>query len=164
MAASPPFSIEPATEKDLGVVLRMIRALAEYEKMADDVVATEADLRQSLFGPRPAAEAVLAYCGDQPAGMALFFHNFSTFRGRAGLYLEDLVVLEAFRGQGVGKALMNYLAKLAVSRGCARFEWSVLDWNEPAIGFYRDLGARPVEQWNLYRLTDASLHRLAAEA
>ena len=158
------FRIEPATQRDVGAILRMTRALAEYEKVPDEVTATEANLRDSLFGTHPVAEAVIAYAGDDPAGMAVFFHTYSPFRGRQGLYVEDIFVEERWRGQGLGKALMAYIANLAVQRGCARLEWSVLDWNEPAIGFYRSLGAKPMDQWTVYRLTDEALERVAAEA
>jgi len=158
------FRIEPATPRDVAVILRMTRALAEYEKVPDNVTATEASLRDSLFGTRPFAEAAIAHAGEEPAGMAVFFHTFSTFRGRPGLYVEDIFVEEKWRGQGLGKALMAYMANLAVERGCARLEWSVLDWNEPAIGFYRSLGAKPMDQWTVYRLTDEALVQLAAQA
>jgi GNAT superfamily N-acetyltransferase len=155
--------IEPATAHDLPVILQMIRDLAEYERMADQVVATEAGLRDALFGATPGAEVLLAYADDRPAGFALFFHNFSTFLGRRGLYLEDLFVKPEFRGLGVGKRLLTALARIAVERGCGRFEWSVLDWNEPAIGFYKRLGARPMEDWTIFRVSGDALAALAAE-
>jgi GNAT superfamily N-acetyltransferase len=154
--------IERATERDVPLILRLIKELAEYERMSDDVVATEDDLRRTLFGPRPAAEVVVAYAGDEPAGFALFFHNYSTFLARPGLYLEDLFVVPKFRGRGYGKALLVHLARLAVERDCGRFEWSVLDWNEPAIGFYKKLGATPMDAWKIMRVTGDALHRLAA--
>ena len=153
--------IERATERDVPLILRLIKALAEYERMLDEVVATEETLRRTLFGPRPAAEVVVAYAGDEPAGFALFFHNYSTFLGKPGLYLEDLFVVPAFRGRGYGKALLVHLAKLAVERDCGRFEWSVLDWNEPAIGFYKKLGATPMDAWKIMRVTGDALHKLA---
>jgi GNAT superfamily N-acetyltransferase len=149
--------IDPATPADVPTILALVRELADYEKLAHEVVATEADLHAGLFGPRPAAECVLARDGDAIAGFALFFHNYSTFRGRPGLYLEDLYVRPAYRGRGYGKALLTHLAGLAVERGCARMEWAVLDWNAPAIEFYRALGARPVDGWTIYRLTDDAL-------
>ena len=142
----------------------MIKGLADYEKMADEVVATEAGLREALFGPRPDAEVVIAYADSEPAGFALFFHNFSTFVGRRGLYLEDLFVKPSWRGHGVGKGLLMHLARLAVERGCGRFEWSVLDWNEPAIRFYESLGARPMAGWTIFRVTGEALARLGASS
>jgi len=154
--------IERATERDVALILRLIKELAVYERMADEVVATEEGLRQTLFGPRPSAEVVVGYAGAEPAGFALFFHNFSTFVGKPGLYLEDLFVVPKFRGRGYGKALLAHLAKLAVERDCGRFEWSVLDWNEPAIGFYKKLGARPMDAWKIFRVTGDALHKLAA--
>jgi len=154
--------IERATERDVPVILGMIRALAEYERMADQVTATDAGLREALFGARPGAEVLIAYVDDRPAGFALFFHNFSTFLGRRGLYLEDLFVVPERRGGGVGKRLLVELARIAVARGCGRFEWSVLDWNEPAIGFYKRLGAQPMEEWTIFRLAGDGLRRLAS--
>lgn len=156
--------IERATERDVPVVLQMIRDLAEYERMADQVVATEASLREALFSGRPDAEVLLAYADDRPAGFALFFHNFSTFVGRRGLYLEDLFVKPEFRGGGIGKRLLVELARIALERNCGRFEWSVLDWNEPAIGFYKKLGAVPLEEWTIFRVSGDALTRLAASA
>ena len=134
-----------ASERDVPLILQMIRDLAEYERMSDQVVATEAGLREALFGAQPQAEVLIAYADDRPAGFALFFHNFSTFVGRRGLYLEDLFVKPEFRGLGLGRRLLTELARIAVERDCGRFEWSVLDWNEPAIGFYEKLGARDDE-------------------
>src|SRR2546426_12837124 len=131
--------IERAQERDVPLILELIRGLAEYERLADQCVATEAGLRDALFGAQPAAEVLIAFAGDTPAGFALFFHNFSTFLGRRGLYLEDLFVKAEWRGHGVGKRLLIHLARLAVERNCGRFEWAVLDWNEPAIEFYRRL-------------------------
>jgi GNAT superfamily N-acetyltransferase len=153
--------IERATERDVPLILGLIKALAEYERMSDEVIATEDGLRRTLFGPHPAAEVVVGYAGDEPAGFALFFHNYSTFLGKPGLYLEDLFVVPTFRGRGYGKALLVHLAKLAVERDCGRFEWSVLDWNEPAIGFYKKLGATPMDGWTIFRVTGDTLHTLA---
>jgi GNAT superfamily N-acetyltransferase len=154
-------AIVRATVSDVPVILQMIRDLAEYERMADEVVATEAGLRESLFGLRPDAEVLIAYTDGQPAGFALYFHNYSTFVGRRGLYLEDLFVKPAFRGRGIGKRLLVELARIAIDRGCGRFEWSVLDWNEPAIGFYKSLGARSMDAWRIFRVTGDALTRLA---
>jgi len=155
------FRIERATERDVPLILSLIKALAEYERMSNEVVATEAGLRETLFGAHPSAEVVIGYAGSEPAGFALFFHNYSTFLGRPGLYLEDLFVVPRFRGSGLGRALLTHLATLAVERGCGRFEWAVLDWNEPAIGFYKKLGARPMDEWTIFRVTGDALHRLA---
>jgi GNAT superfamily N-acetyltransferase len=160
----PSISIAPAREDQVPLILELIRGLAEYEKLADEVVATEELLRRSLFGAGRDAEVVIAYVDDQPAGFALFFHNYSTFLGRRGLYLEDLFVKPAFRGHGVGRRLLKHLARLAVERGCGRFEWWVLDWNAPAIRFYQGLGARPMSDWTVYRLTDDALAKLAGGA
>jgi GNAT superfamily N-acetyltransferase len=154
-------AIEPAREADLPVVLALIIELAEYENLASQVVATQADLRQALFGPRPAAAAVIARVGGECAGFALYFHNFSTFLGRPGLYLEDLFVRPAFRGLRVGKELLSFLARLALERGCGRFEWAVLDWNRPAREFYESLGATANPAWVNYRITGAALEQLA---
>ena len=143
------------------LLLRLITALAEYERMTDQVVATEADVRASLFGDKPAAEAVIARVGGGAVGFALWFYNYSTFLGRQGLYLEDLFVLPEQRGRGIGRALLTHLARVAVSRNCGRMEWSVLNWNEPAIRFYRSLGAQPMDEWTVYRLTGDALIRLA---
>ena len=151
----------PATERDVPLVFSFIRKLAEYERLLDQVVATEELLREGLFGAHPAAEVVLAYLHDQPVGFALYFHTFSTFVGRSGIYLEDLFVEPTHRGLGVGKALLAYVANLAVDRGCGRFEWSVLDWNTPSIDFYMGLGALPLDDWTRYRLTGDALHRVA---
>ena len=158
----PTLRIERATERDVPLILQLIKGLAEYEKLADAVSATEDALRQSLFGPRPAAEVVIGYAGDEPVGFALFFHNYSTFLAKPGLYLEDLFVRPAARGAGVGGALMAACAKLCVERNYGRFEWSVLDWNEPALKFYRSLGAVPMAEWTVQRLTGAPLAALAA--
>lgn len=155
--------IRAATPADLPTVARLIRALAEYEKLADSVVFDEAKLGDHLFGPRPYAEVLLAEAGGAVVGFALFFHNYSTFLGRPGIYLEDLFVEPAHRGAGHGKALLRALARLAVERGCGRLEWSVLDWNEPSIQFYRSLGAEPVDGWTVYRMTGDAITALAAE-
>ena len=152
--------IERATERDVPLILRLIKELAEYERMSDEVIASEDGLRRTLFGPHPAAEVVVGYAGDEPAGFALFFHNYSTFLAKPGLYLEDLFVVPTFRGRGYGKALLAHLARLAVERDCGRFEWSVLDWNEPAIGFYKKLGATLMDEWSTFRVTGEALKRL----
>ena len=156
--------IERATADDVPLVLQMIRDLAEYERMSELAVATEADMRDALFGAHPAAEVIVAYADDQPAGFALFFHNFSTFVGRRGLYLEDLFVKPEFRRRGIGRRLLAALAHIAVERQCGRFEWSVLDWNQPAIDFYKTLGAVPLAEWTVFRVTGDALTRLAASA
>ena len=159
----PAATIRPATPADVPLVLRLIRELADYEKLAHEVTATEADLHESLFGPRPIIEVLIAEADGDVSGYALFFHNYSTFLCQRGLYLEDLFVRPPFRGRGIGKSLLSHLAKLAVDRGCLRFEWAVLDWNEPAIGFYRSLGARPLEDWTVFRVTGEALQRLALD-
>jgi GNAT superfamily N-acetyltransferase len=156
--------IVPAQASDVPVILEMIKALAEYEQLSHEVVATDDDLRQSLFGPRPAAEVVLAYAGDAPIGFALFFHNFSTFLGRHGLYLEDLFVVPEWRGKGVGKQLLAHIASIAESRKCGRMEWAVLDWNESAIAFYRRMGAHVLDEWRLCRLTGHELRAASTRA
>mgnify|MGYP001255157464 CR=1 FL=1 len=155
--------IRPATEADVPLVLTFIQELAEYEKLRHEVVATEEQIREALFGPRPYAEVLLAELGGEPAGFALFFHNFSTFLGRPGLYIEDLYVRPSVRRRGVGRRLLARLAALARERGCGRMEWSVLTWNEPAIRFYRSIGARPLDEWQVYRLTGGALEALADE-
>ena len=156
-------TIRFATVDDVPLIRRLIRGLAAYEKLLDEAVATEADLRDSLFGESPGAEVLIAERGGDAAGFALFFHNYSTFLGRRGLYLEDLFVLPAHRGHGLGRALMARLARLATERNCGRFEWWVLDWNESAIRFYESLGARAMDEWTVYRLSGEPLARLAAE-
>ena len=155
--------IRLATAEDSALILSFIQGLAEYEKMADQVVATEQKLTETLFGDKAAAEVVIVEYQGQPAGFALFFHNYSTFLAQPGLYLEDLFVLPAFRGKGLGKLLLSYLANLAVERGCGRFEWSVLDWNQPAIDFYQSQGAKLMHDWRITRLTGAELQALAAQ-
>jgi len=157
----PGLTVRPATTADAGVVLGFIKKLAEYEKLAHEVVATESTLRATLFGAKPYAEVVLAELDGKNVGFALFFHNFSTFLARPGLYLEDLFVDPEHRGSGVGKALLIYLARLAKARGCGRFEWSVLDWNEPAVNFYKSLGAVPMDEWTVFRETGDALAALA---
>jgi len=151
--------IRIARPEDSPLVLQLIRELADYEKLSEQVVATEAQVKETLFGPRPAAECLIAEADGQPAGFALFFPNYSTFLARPGIYLEDLFVTPAFRRRGVGRALFSHVARLAVERRCGRFEWSVLDWNQPAIAFYRSLGAQPLEDWTVFRLTGEALTR-----
>ena len=162
MIASEPFRIEPARPADAALIVALVRELAEYERLLQDVRITTDDVRRDLFGPRAFAEAVIARVGDEPVGFALWFHNYSTFAGRPGLYLEDLFVRPAFRGRGYGEALLRYLARVTVERGCARFEWSVLDWNEPALAFYRKLGAVPMDDWTVQRVSGDALLALAA--
>ncbi|NYD88241.1 GNAT family N-acetyltransferase [Sphingomonas melonis] len=153
--------IRPATPADVPVILRFVRDLAAFEREPDAVEATELMLHDALFGDRPAAEAVIAEDGTGPLGFALFFHNFSTWAGRRGIYLEDLYVTPEARGRGVGGALLRHIAALAVARGCARFEWSVLDWNADAIAFYRRMGAVGMDEWTVQRLSGDALRRLA---
>jgi GNAT superfamily N-acetyltransferase len=152
--------IIPASESDIPLILEMIRALAEYEKLAHAVVATEEQLRKTLFGARPAAEVLLAYDGQECAGFALFFMSYSTFLARPGIWLEDLFVKPHARGKGIGFALLKRLAAIACERECGRMEWSVLDWNALAIGFYKKLGAVPMDEWTMFRLTGEALERL----
>jgi GNAT superfamily N-acetyltransferase len=156
-------SIRQSTVADVPLILSFIRGLAEYERLAHAVVATEDILTASLFGRRPSAEVVIAEVDGSAAGFALFFHNFSTFIGKPGIYLEDLFVLQEMRGRGIGKALLQHLASLAVERDCGRLEWAVLHWNEPAIGFYRSLGAVALTEWNVYRLAGKALMRLSGD-
>jgi GNAT superfamily N-acetyltransferase len=158
------FTIRPAREEDAEILVNLVRELAVYEKLEDRARATPDDFRRHLFGPRPAAEAALAEVDGQPVGFALWFTNFSTFRGRPGLYLEDIFVRPEFRGLGIGKALLAGLARLTIERGYGSMRWMVLNWNEPAIGFYRGLGARPVDEWTVYLIDDEPLRRLAAQA
>ena len=155
-------SIRPATIDDVPLIRQFIAELADYEKLAHAAVATDDDLRAQLFGAQPAAEVLIGDVDGQPAGFALFFHNFSTFLGRRGLYLEDLFVRPQYRGSGLGKHMMAVLARTAVQRGCGRFEWSVLDWNAPAIGFYRRIGAVGMDEWTVQRLEGEPLRALAA--
>lgn len=153
--------ITPATPADVPVILGLIRELAEFERLLSDVTATEADLHRDLFGAQPGAEVVMARIGTEVAGFALFFHNYSTFLARRGIYLEDLFVRSQYRGQGVGEALLRHLARTAVERKCGRLEWSVLDWNQRAIDFYRSLGAQPMDEWTVHRVTGDALIKLA---
>ncbi len=155
-------AIRPATPADLPLIGQFIRDLAEYEKLSHEVRFDEAKLGANLFGPRPHAEVVIGELDGTPQGFALFFHNFSTFEGRPGIYLEDLFVRPAARGSGLGKALLAHLAQLCTERDCARLEWSVLDWNEPSIGFYKSLGARMMDEWTVMRVDGDALIRLAA--
>ncbi|HEY2380099.1 MAG TPA: GNAT family N-acetyltransferase [Terriglobia bacterium] len=155
------FQIRQAAERDVPVILSFIRQLAEYERLSHEAVMTEETLRQSLFGPRPAAEVLLGYAGEQPVAFAVFFHNFSTFLGRSGLYLEDLFVIPEMRGKGFGRAMLVELARIANERKCGRFEWAVLDWNKPAIDFYKNLGAVSMDEWTIFRVTGDALKRLA---
>lgn len=155
-------TIRPCRPEDAATIVTLIRELAAYEKLEDQARATPEAIREHLFGPRPYAEAILAEVDGQPVGFALFFHTYSTFRGQPGIYLEDVFVRPEHRGRGIGKALLATLTRLAVERGCGRLEWSVLDWNAPSIGFYRSLGAVPMDEWTVYRLTDEPLSRLAA--
>ena len=157
----PDITLRPATRDDVPLIFALIRELADYEREPDAVKTDEAQLAANLFGAHPGAEVVIAHVDGEPAGFALFFHNFSTWLGRRGLYLEDLFVRPHYRGRGVGQVLMAHLAKLAVERDCGRFEWSVLDWNSPAIGFYRRLGAVGMDEWTVQRLTGAALRALA---
>jgi GNAT superfamily N-acetyltransferase len=164
MTAPGVLRIDAATEGDVPTILALITALAEYEHMSADVVADHAAIRASLFGPSPDAEVAIARLDEEAAGFAVWFHNYSTFLGRRGLYLEDLFVRPERRGRGIGRALLAHLARVAIARDCGRMEWSVLDWNEPAIAFYRRIGARPMTGWSTYRLTGDALARLAASA
>lgn len=157
-------TIRPCRPEDAETLVSLVRELAIYEKLEEFAKATPESFRTHLFGPRPSAEAVLAEVGDAAAGFALFFQTFSTFRGAPVLYLEDIFVRPAYRGRGIGKALLATAARIAVARGCERMDWSVLDWNEPAINFYRGLGARPLDEWTVFRLDDEPLARLAARA
>ena len=154
--------IKPATPADVPIILQLIRELAEFERLLDEVQATQEQLREQLFGPRPSAEVVIARIGEEVAGFALFFHNFSTFLAKPGIYLEDLYVRQKFRGQGCGEALLRHLAQLALERNCGRLEWSVLDWNVRAIDFYKSLGAVPMSQWTMHRVTGDALTKLGA--
>lgn len=155
--------IEPATERDVPLILAFIRELAEYERLSREVVASEERLLETLFGARPAAEAVIAYDGGRPVGFALYFASYSTFLARPGLYLEDLFVKPEARGRGIGRRLLRYLARVTVERNWGRLEWRVLDWNETAIRFYHGLGAQPLDDWTVFRLTGSALENLAGE-
>ena len=156
------FRLEVPTERDVPVILSLIKALAEYEQLGDQVESTADDVRTALFGPRPAAEVLMAYAGDVPAGFALYFQTFSTFAGRPGLYLEDIFVKPEWRRRGLGQQLLARLARIAVERGYGRMEWSVLNWNETALRVYRAVGAKPMSDWTVYRLNGAALRDLAA--
>jgi GNAT superfamily N-acetyltransferase len=162
LTTSSPFRIEPARQSDVSLIRQLISELAEYEKLSHAMEATEERLAAELFGPRPAAEVLIAYAADEPAGFALYFQNFSTFVGKPGLYLEDLFVRPQWRGRGLGRLLLTRLAKIAVARDYGRMEWAVIDWNESAIGFYRRLGARTMDEWILCRLTGDELRQLAS--
>ena len=153
--------IRAARPEDCQTLHGLVRALAEYEKLTHMATGTVEQLRAELFGERPVIEAVIAWLGSEAAGFALYFHNYSTFLARRGLYLEDLFVIPQARGQGVGKALIGHCARLAVERGCGRFEWTVLDWNRPAIAFYESLGAQVLPDWQICRMTGEALERLA---
>ncbi len=157
----PLLNIRPAERADIPLILGFIRELAEYEKLADQVIADAEQMAEHLFGQRPYAEVLIGEVDGLPAGFALFFHNYSTFLGKPGIYLEDLYVRASARGAGLGKALLSTLARLAVERGCGRLEWSVLNWNESAIGFYQQLGAQPLDEWTVYRLTGPALLQVA---
>jgi len=157
------FRIVPAAGRDAPLVLRLIRELAEYERLSHEVAATEEGLREVLSGPHPAVEAVIAYAGEEVAGFALFFHHFSTFTGRRGLYLEDVYVRPEWRGHGLGRRLLAHVARVARDRRCPRLEWAVLNWNRSAIAFYEGLGAHPMSDWIVYRLSGEALDRIAEE-
>jgi GNAT superfamily N-acetyltransferase len=161
MKTSNEFTIRPAHVEDVSVILQLIRDLATYERAADEVTATEEQLVDVLFGERPAAEVLLVFEGPSPVGFAVYFYNFSTWLGRPGLYLEDLFVKPDKRGKGYGRALLVELAKIARDRDCGRMEWAVLNWNEPAIKFYGTLGAKPMDEWTVFRLTRDEIARLA---
>lgn len=154
--------IQPATPADVPVILTLIRELAQFEKLLHEVTATEEQLHDGLFGARPSAEVVMARLGDEVVGFALYFHNFSTFLAKPGIYLEDLYVRQKFRGQGCGEMLLRHLARTALERGCGRLEWSVLDWNQRAIDFYKSLGAEPLDEWTMYRVTGDALEKLGS--
>lgn len=154
------FKIRAATKEDIAIILRFIRKLADYERLSHEVVATEAGLRETLFGRRARAEVAIGYYKSKPVGFVLFFHNYSTFLGRPGIYIEDLFVDEAFRRRGFGAALLRYVARVANDRQCGRLEWSVLDWNGPAISFYKKLGAVPMSEWTVFRVTGNALKEL----
>lgn len=156
------FEIKPASVDDVSLILSFIKELAEYEKLLYEVVATEEILKETLFGENAHAEVIIGYLNQRPISFALFFHNFSTFLGRPGIYLEDLFVKPVARGKGIGQKMLAYLAHLAKARKCGRLEWWVLDWNETAIGFYKRIGAKPMDEWTVYRVTEQALDDLAA--
>lgn len=155
--------IKKATIEDVSTILFFIKSLAEYEKLAHEVSATEELLVKNLFGENPKAHALIGYHESKPVCFAIYFYNFSTFKGKPGLYLEDVFVLPEMRGKGFGKQMLIELAKIAVENNCGRFEWSVLDWNEPAINFYRSLGAKPMDEWTVFRLNEEELKKLASQ-
>jgi GNAT superfamily N-acetyltransferase len=161
---SEPLRISPATPGDVPLILSFIRKLAEYEKLSHELIATEENVREHVFGPNPVAEVLIAYWESEPVGFALFFRNFSTFLGQVGIYLEDLFVDPEHRGKGIGKALLARLAEIAIERNYGRLDWAVLDWNTPSIEFYRSLGAVAMDAWDIYRLTGEPLKRLAGRA
>lgn len=154
-------TLREAVRTDLPTILALVRALAEYEKLAHEITATEADFARALFGPTPHAHGLIAEVDGKPAGVTVWFYNFSTFAGRPGIYVEDVYVDPAHRGQGIGLAMFRHLARRAVAENCARMEWAVLDWNEPAIRFYRGLGAKPMDEWTVQRVSGAALAALA---
>lgn len=160
----PRVTLRPAVPDDIPLIIELITELADYERLVHEVKADAQRMHDHLFGPRPYAEVLIGEVDGQPQGFALFFHNYSTWLSQPGIYLEDLFVRPAARGAGLGKALLTELARLAVERGCGRLEWSVLDWNEPALGFYRSLGACPQDEWTVYRLTGDALRELAHKA
>lgn len=163
MPTSSNFTIRPATEADAPLILSLVKELAEYERLGQEVVATKEDIRKSLFGERPFAEAIIGEYENNPISFALFFYNFSTFNGKPGIYLEDLYVKPAYRSMGFGRKMLVHIARLAKERNCARFEWSVLNWNEPAIRTYEKLNAKPMKEWILYRLTGDALDSLSGK-
>lgn len=154
-------NIRPATIDDVAIIYKLVYELAVYEKLEHMVVSTPESFAESLFGPHPGAEAVIAFENDEPVGFAMFFHNFSTFLGKKGLWLEDIFVMPSKRGKGYGKALLLHVARVAHARDCGRFEWSALDWNTPAWDFYQSLGAKPMEEWTMFRVTGEALEKMA---
>jgi len=158
------FVIRSAEEKDIPVILHFIKSIAEYEKLLHEVEATEESLRESLFSKNSTTEVLLCFGGDTPVAYAVFFHNFSTFVGKKGIYLEDIFVYPEFRKKGIGKKLLRHIAQLAVERNCGRMEWAVLNWNQPAIDFYKSIGAFPLDEWTLFRLTEDALKNFANES
>ena len=159
----PGFQIRPATNDDVPIILSFIRKLADYERLSHEMLATEESLRETLFGGRRTAEVAIGNFHQEPVGFVLYFHNYSTFLGRPGLYIEDLFVDELYRRRGFGRALLLHVARLAQERGCGRLEWSVLDWNDPAINFYKNLGAVPMIEWTVFRVSGERLYQLAKE-
>ncbi len=155
--------IKFASINDVPIILSFIKELAEYEKLLDEVIATEEILREKLFGNKKYAEVIIAYVDNKPIGFALFFHNFSTFLGKPGIYLEDLYIIPDMRGKGIAKKVLSFLAKLTIDRDCGRFEWTVLDWNKPAIDFYKSIGAKPMDEWTVQRITGQALIDLASK-